>query len=174
MGEKLFDRLSSDQKQRAAKMIPNDKQSGNHIYARQLVKNGELSFVSIHPDLLGKNLNPKNSPYSISHVASKDQALEMAAAYIIQKEGAKGELEAAEMSLKAKQPAIEQPEKDDKNKDLLLEIQRQKEEIAAMRDVIASIGTKPKSGRKPKTEAAKPKTEENDADPEENDADGND
>ena len=163
MSNKLFDKLSTDQKRRASNMIPNDKQSGNSIYARQLNKTGELSFISVHRDLIGKELNPKNSPYTIRQVPSKDDALEMASAYIIQKEGAKGELEAAELKLspkaKEKQSAVE----DDKNKALLLEIQRQKEEIAAMRDVIASMGTASKRGRKPKPEVEEPATQQPEA-----------
>ena len=154
MSNKLFDKLSTDQKRRASNMIPNDKQSGNSIYARQLKKTGELSFVSVHRDLIGKDLNPKNSAYDVRQVPSKEDALEMAAAYIIQKEGAKGDLEAAEAKLIPK-PQETPDENTAQNNALLLEIQRQKEEIAAMRDVIASMGTASKKGRKPKTETEK-------------------
>lgn len=160
MSNKLFDKLSTDQKRRASNMIPNDKQSGNSIYARQLKKTGELSFVSVHRDLIGKDLNPKNSAYDVRQVPSKEDALEMAAAYIIQKEGAKGELEAAELKLSPKAEEKQSAVEDDKNKALLLEIQRQKEEIAAMRDVIASMGTASKEGRKPKPKVEEPATQQ--------------
>lgn len=162
MSNKLFDKLSTDQKRRASNMIPNDKQSGNSIYARQLKKTGELSFVSVHRDLIGKDLNPKNSAYDVRQVPSKEDALEMAAAYIIQKEGAKGDLEAAEAKLIPK-PQETPDENTAQNNALLLEIQRQKEEIAAMRDVIASMGTASKKGRKPKPEVEKPATQQPEA-----------
>lgn len=162
MSNKLFDKLSTDQKRRASNMIPNDKQSGNSIYARQLKKTGELSFVSVHRDLIGKDLNPKNSAYDVRQVPSKEDALEMAAAYIIQKEGAKGDLEAAEAKLIPK-PQETPDENTAQNNALLLEIQRQKEEIAAMRDVIASMGTASKKGRKPKPEVEEPATQQPEA-----------
>lgn len=162
MSNKLFDKLSTDQKRRASTMIPNDKQSGNSIYARQLKKTGELSFVSVHRDLIGKDLNPKNSAYDVRQVPSKEDALEMAAAYIIQKEGAKGDLEAAEAKLIPK-PQETPDENTAQNNALLLEIQRQKEEIAAMRDVIASMGTASKKGRKPKPEVEEPATQQPEA-----------
>lgn len=158
MSNKLFDKLSTDQKRRASNMIPNDKQSGNSIYARQLKKTGELSFVSVHRDLIGKDLNPKNSAYDVRQVPSKEDALEMAAAYIIQKEGAKGDLEAA-----IPKPQETPDENTAQNNALLLEIQRQKEEIAAMRDVIASMGTASKKGRKPKPEVEEPATQQPEA-----------
>ena len=162
MSNKLFDKLSTNQKRRASNMIPNDKQSGNSIYARQLKKTGELSFVSVHRDLIGKDLNPKNSAYDVRQVPSKEDALEMAAAYIIQKEGAKGDLEAAEAKLIPK-PQETPDENTAQNNALLLEIQRQKEEIAAMRDVIASMGTASKKGRKPKPEVEEPATQQPEA-----------
>lgn len=162
MSNKLSDKLSTDQKRRASNMIPNDKQSGNSIYARQLKKTGELSFVSVHRDLIGKDLNPKNSAYDVRQVPSKEDALEMAAAYIIQKEGAKGDLEAAEAKLIPK-PQETPDENTAQNNALLLEIQRQKEEIAAMRDVIASMGTASKKGRKPKPEVEEPATQQPEA-----------
>lgn len=162
MSNKLFDKLSTDQKRRASNMIPNDKQSGNSIYARQLKKTGELSFVSVHRDLIGKDLNPKNSAYDVRQVPSKEDALEMAAAYIIQKEGAKGDLEAAEAKLIPK-PQETPDENTAQNNALLLEIQRQKEEIAAMRDMIAAMGTASKKGRKPKPEVEEPATQQPEA-----------